>query len=888
MKKNLFFLLLVFWTIVSGPLSALTLTGNARNDFPPESCLSDPAGQEIAFPVSFPAGSVSGFDVDQICLLYDQPKDLLYVGIITFNDPLTGLPIPFGDADGDGDPGRTGLPLAQLEGTDWPDLSQEEYFALIFDLDADLDTPPDFVAGISAQASAPAGFRVAAVALPHPGINFSFENSYYGAILQASTGSLLFASPSPAHPHLEFTITGLAQFPGIGALDLLNPDAEMGILFKAGSLGDTALGEEDIRIFPLLSSFFDVDGDDLPNQADTDDDNDSIPDLVEQGLDHFDLDQDHQLETNEVVASGRDSDNDGNLDTNDVGITFPDSDGDGVPDYLDTDSDDDQISDQEETTIGTDPTDTDTDDDGTDDGTEVKDGTDPIFPENKATPNPISNTPSSATGPLEIQGSGLAGCTLIFEPSTSPVLVQYMLLLIPLFFFMAFRSRGQSTAFLIISFALLTITRPATALNVEKFRPNFDHLGVINLLDSRTLEARSWSLGSGLDYALNPIEFGTAGTGRTAPLVDYQVQMLLDGAYGINDWVEVGLTLPFFPTLKTETLGSNPGQTTASFGDLGVAAKFHIWDEHNDARSLQMGVAVAPYLTFPSGSSTKFTGDSSVTGGFLAAYDIAFGVNKFAANLGIRFREKENLLNLSIGQELLLGIGYTRPLWAPWDLHAVTELTGSTTFNKFFSRSNQTPLEWLFGLRKGFFDTRLQLTAGASMGITNGYGTPDVRIFSLLSYTAPPFAGNRSPTEPITAEPRVSYKTYVRLEGGKIVILEPIHFATARWEILPQSLPVVQGVADLMNSQPQIRHVVVKGHTDAQGSEPANKLLSERRARAVVTQLTEYGVAPERLSAEGWGELQPIATNKTPEGLAKNRRVEFHIVEIEKINPKNE
>ena len=56
--------------------------------------------------------------------------------------------------------------------------------------------------------------------------------------------------------------------------------------------------------------------------------------------------------------------------------------------------------------------------------------------------------------------------------------------------------------------------------------------------------------------------------------------------------------------------------------------------------------------------------------------------------------------------------------------------------------------------------------------------------------------------------------------------------------------------------------------------------LSKNRANAVVEKLVEYGVEPKRLSWEGWGELQPIATNKTEEGRAQNRRVEFQIVEV--------
>lgn len=107
---------------------AIDFTGNANNDFPSEACTDDPSGQNIALPGTFPAGTISGFDVDQICLLYNEPDDTLFVGIVTFNLASTGLPIPFGDADGDGDPGATSAALAAEGGADFPNLADEEHF----------------------------------------------------------------------------------------------------------------------------------------------------------------------------------------------------------------------------------------------------------------------------------------------------------------------------------------------------------------------------------------------------------------------------------------------------------------------------------------------------------------------------------------------------------------------------------------------------------------------------------------------------------------------------------------------------------------------------------------------------------------------------------------
>ena len=67
----------------------------------------------------------------------------------------------------------------------------------------------------------------------------------------------------------------------------------------------------------------------------------------------------------------------------------------------------------------------------------------------------------------------------------------------------------------------------------------------------------------------------------------------------------------------------------------------------------------------------------------------------------------------------------------------------------------------------------------------------------------------------------------------------------------------------------------VQGHTDNVGNDAYNQTLSEARAKAVVTWLTQHGVAADRLTAKGYGKTKPVADNGSDEGRAKNRRVEI-------------
>ena len=74
--------------------------------------------------------------------------------------------------------------------------------------------------------------------------------------------------------------------------------------------------------------------------------------------------------------------------------------------------------------------------------------------------------------------------------------------------------------------------------------------------------------------------------------------------------------------------------------------------------------------------------------------------------------------------------------------------------------------------------------------------------------------------------------------------------------------------------------VDVYGHTDSTGSDAFNQTLSENRARTVMNYLISQGVPAARLRSQGFGETMPVASNDTPDGRAKNRRVEIKIVPV--------
>jgi OmpA-OmpF porin, OOP family len=106
--------------------------------------------------------------------------------------------------------------------------------------------------------------------------------------------------------------------------------------------------------------------------------------------------------------------------------------------------------------------------------------------------------------------------------------------------------------------------------------------------------------------------------------------------------------------------------------------------------------------------------------------------------------------------------------------------------------------------------------------------------------------------------------------------LDRVHFATNSAVILPESSEILDyGVATLKRYPEMV--IEVRGHTDSTGSKQYNLGLSQRRAESVMAYLKEHGVT-NTMTAKGYGEADPIASNSTAEGRAQNRRVSLHIV----------
>lgn len=123
----------------------------------------------------------------------------------------------------------------------------------------------------------------------------------------------------------------------------------------------------------------------------------------------------------------------------------------------------------------------------------------------------------------------------------------------------------------------------------------------------------------------------------------------------------------------------------------------------------------------------------------------------------------------------------------------------------------------------------------------------------------------------------------VTRQGDRIILNMPsnITFATDSTNVNGSFQPVLSSVADVLKEYEKTM-IQVAGYTDSTGGQRYNMLLSQQRAQAVANALIADGVRAVRIDTVGYGESNPIASNSTAEGRAKNRRVELTLIPYQK------
>jgi outer membrane protein OmpA-like peptidoglycan-associated protein len=120
--------------------------------------------------------------------------------------------------------------------------------------------------------------------------------------------------------------------------------------------------------------------------------------------------------------------------------------------------------------------------------------------------------------------------------------------------------------------------------------------------------------------------------------------------------------------------------------------------------------------------------------------------------------------------------------------------------------------------------------------------------------------------------------------GDQIKIPGAIQFETAKSTIRESdsvTAEILNTVYEVLTKNPQLTKLAIEGHTDNEGPKAYNQKLSDGRAAAVVKWLVAKGIGEERLESKGYGMEKPLAANDSAANKQLNRRVEFHMLEVD-------
>jgi outer membrane protein OmpA-like peptidoglycan-associated protein len=405
----------------------------------------------------------------------------------------------------------------------------------------------------------------------------------------------------------------------------------------------------------------------------------------------------------------------------------------------------------------------------------------------------------------------------------------------------------------------------AKAFDAQEFSPAVDPEGYFSVYSSRTAPKGRFHLGIWYNFADEPVE----------DIVDHVHTIDLVGSYSLLDWLELGIDAPF-SDMKSGVAGT---RSDTGPDNIRLIAKAQVLRE----RWKGLGFAVVPFVDLPSGDPERLTSSGEIEGGVIGVTDYVYQRFRASLNVGYKINQEGDF---SVGElndgsdELLYGLGVgllafkDQPMLFGFvdNVEVLAELFGSTEASDPYYEEFATPLEMLGGARF-YSKSGLYFTLGIGKSVTKSINGAGMRIVGGIGYMPP--APPPPPPAPPPAPPPPQEKVVVTEE--QIITLEPIYFDFDKSTIKPVSYPVLDQVAQVMRDRPTVI-VRVEGHTDSVGSDKYNQRLSERRAHAVVKYLIGKGIESNRLQAAGFGESRPIAPNETPEGRAKNRRTEFHIV----------
>lgn len=320
-------------------------------------------------------------------------------------------------------------------------------------------------------------------------------------------------------------------------------------------------------------------------------------------------------------------------------------------------------------------------------------------------------------------------------------------------------------------------------------------------------------------------------------------------------------------------------------------------------RTPVVGLGARADLAVPTSQRDSYSGEKlpRLSAGFLTMVDA--GRARIASDLGVNIRFDDVLTTerLHLSHELLWNLG-VRVNVVP----SVLDL-GIAGYSRFglsnFGGMGETSVE---GMLIGGWTPKpaIRVQVGLGRGFTHGYGTTDVRAFAgLVFQRVPPvkvtdedangengangdgsggltFNVKEIKPSDVVKESDWDDGELARIDekSARIVIRDAIRFEVGTARIVPESKATLEFVANLLNTNALIGHVLIEGHSSEDGDYAPNYKLSIDRAESIWQRLVAHGVHPARMSYRGMGEVEPAGQMRGVGDLEASRRVQFHIL----------
>jgi outer membrane protein OmpA-like peptidoglycan-associated protein len=191
--------------------------------------------------------------------------------------------------------------------------------------------------------------------------------------------------------------------------------------------------------------------------------------------------------------------------------------------------------------------------------------------------------------------------------------------------------------------------------------------------------------------------------------------------------------------------------------------------------------------------------------------------------------------------------------------------------------------EWSRSKKGAAFGSATGAVIGAAIGKRSGNTAVGAIVGAAIGGAAGAYIGNYMDKQAAEIERDIEGATVERVgEGIKITFDSGILFEIDKAGLQSEAVMNLDKLAVILDKYNDT-NILIEGHTDSTGSEEYNMELSRKRAESVAVNLATKNVDPVRFTLFGYGEIQSVATNVTPDGRQANRRVEIAIMANDKL-----